>query len=47
MLKDLAGATHKSIKLITAIRRACNDLDSTSLKLALITPAYSLTFECI
>lgn len=26
-LKDLAGATHKSIKRITAIRRVCNDLE--------------------
>jgi uncharacterized protein YggE len=28
--KNLAGATHKSIKRITAIRRACNDLNSKS-----------------
>jgi hypothetical protein len=28
--KDLAGATHKSIKRITAIRRACNDQNSKS-----------------
>jgi len=28
VLKELAGATHRSIKRITAIRRACNDLDS-------------------
>jgi tRNA (cytidine32/guanosine34-2'-O)-methyltransferase len=28
MLKDLAGKTHKSIKRVTAIRRACNELES-------------------
>jgi len=27
-LKELAGATHKSIKRITAIRRVCNELES-------------------
>lgn len=28
VLKDLAGATHKSIKRITAIRRVCSELES-------------------